>query len=83
MIEASFFGTGGGARFRNVNGSFYDFVAERFDRTSTALLAQPPDPWGGRAAAEWAVRLRESRRFDPSIEHVVDVAAVLDAIYRA
>ncbi len=35
MISASFYGTGGGARLANVNGSFYDFAAERFEGTAS------------------------------------------------
>ena len=33
VIEAAFYGTGGGAALRNVDGSFYDFGAERFEGT--------------------------------------------------
>jgi predicted dehydrogenase len=83
-IEATFFGTGGGASFRNVDGSFYNFVAEhlRPDRTRH-LLAAPPDTWGGRAAVDWARRLAISPRFDPAIGHVEAVAATLDRIYES
>jgi predicted dehydrogenase len=81
VIEASFHGTRGGASMRNVAGSFYDFVAERFDGTRATLLAEPPDDWGGRAAVQWAQALAAGARFDPAIERVGDVAAVLDAIY--
>lgn len=81
VIGAAFYGTEGGAALRNVNGSFYDFVAERFRGTARETLAAPPDPWGGRAAADWALRLAAGGRFDASIERVVDVAAVLDRIY--
>ena len=81
VIEAVFHGTSGGAAFRNVNGSFYDFVAERYDGTHTHVLEQPPDAWGGRAAVQWARRLATSPRFDPEAERIVEVAAALDAIY--
>ena len=81
VIEAHFHGTRGGAVFRNVNGSFYDFVAERFDGRQRTVLAEPPDAWGGRAATAWARQLAASPRFDPEIEHLGAVAAVLDAIY--
>ena len=62
IIEASFYGTGGGASMRNVNGSFFDLKAERFSRTSREVLAEPPDNWGGRAAVEWAKRLAAGGR---------------------
>jgi hypothetical protein len=41
----------------------------------------PPDEWGGRAAVDWARRLRAGERFDPEAEQLVEVAAVLDRIY--
>ena len=81
VIEASFHGTRGGVSMRNVEGSFYDFVAERFDGTRRTRLATPPDAWGGRAAVAWARRLACDPRFDPEIEHLTQVAQVLDAIY--
>jgi predicted dehydrogenase len=85
VIEAAFYGDAGGAAFRNVNGSFYDFAAERFRGTAREPLAPEgaggSEPWGGRAAAAWAARLAESPAFDPDVERVVDVAGALDAIY--
>lgn len=81
VIEANFHGTRGGASFRNVGGSFYDFVAERFDGTRAISLASPPDDWGGRAAVHWARALANGGAFDPEIERLTEVAAVLDAIY--
>lgn len=81
VIGATFHGTHGSAALRNVCGSFYDFVAERYEGTRTMTLAEPPDAWGGRAAAEWAGRLAAGARFDPQIERVVEVAQVLDQIY--
>ena len=81
VIEATFHGTRGGASFRNVDGSFYDFVAECYDGTRTIPLASPPDAWGGRAAVAWARELAQGRRYDPEVERLVSVARVLDAIY--
>ena len=82
-IRATFYGKHGAAAFRNVNGSFYDFVAEHHQKTQTTQLTQPGDAWGGRAIVAWAERLAQSRAFDPEIEHVVEVAEVLDSIYRS
>jgi predicted dehydrogenase len=81
VIEASFFGTRGGAALRNVEGSFYDFTAERFHGTRCERLAGPPDAWGGRALVSWARQLADGRGFDPEAERLMDVAAALDAIY--
>jgi predicted dehydrogenase len=82
MISAAFYGTEGGVALRNVDGSFYDFIAERYRGTARETLATPPDEWGGRAAADWAARLAAGERFDPEAERLVDVARVLDRIYR-
>jgi predicted dehydrogenase len=83
IIEAQFYGTEGGAALRNVGGSFYDFVAERYRGTATETLAAPPDAWGGRAAVGWAERLAHDRGFDPAAEEIVAVAEVIDRIYAA
>jgi predicted dehydrogenase len=83
VIDVRFFGTRGALGFHNVNGSFHDFVAERYDKTTTTRLTEPPDAWGGRAAIAWAERLRDDASFDPEIESVVAVARALDAIYDA
>jgi hypothetical protein len=81
VISASFYGDGGGAALTNVGGSFYDFTAERYRGTSRETLVSPPDEWGGRAAADWAVRLGAGERFDPAAERLVTVAQALDRIY--
>ncbi len=81
VFEASFHGAGGGLSLYNVNGSFYDFRAERYRGTSREVLAEPPEEWGGRAATAWARNLAGSRRFDPEAEGIVTVTRALDAIY--
>jgi predicted dehydrogenase len=81
VIGAAFHSVEGGAALRNVDGSFYDFAADRLDGTARRSLATPPDAWGGRAAADWASRLAAGARFDPDTERLVDVARVLDRIY--
>jgi predicted dehydrogenase len=82
VIAASFYGTAGGAELRNVNGSFYDFVAERFRGTARETLAGPPDAWGGKALEHWARRLAGGRGFDSEVESAVRVAEVVDRIYQ-
>ena len=82
-IEASFYGTAGGAALRNVGGSFLDFEARRFHGTTCESLAGPPDAWSGRAAADWATRLAAGARFDPSAHRLVTVAEALDRVYAA
>lgn len=83
VIAAQFYGTQGGAGFLNQNGSFFDFTAERYRGTASEVLAMPPDDWGGRAAAAWAERLAEDRRFDPAAGRYRDSAALLDRLYAA
>jgi predicted dehydrogenase len=81
IIEAHFHGARGGAAMHNVNGSFYDFAAARFEGTKRIPLADPPDAWGGRAVVDWARRLGAGARYDRSIESLLQVASVLDRIY--
>jgi predicted dehydrogenase len=81
IISAAFYGTSGGAALHNVEGSFYDFVAERYRGTARETLASPPDAWGGRAAVDWAKRVAAGTRFDPDAEKLVSVSRVLDRIY--
>lgn len=83
VIEATFYGIAGGASFRNVGGSFYDFTASRFRRTATEVLVEPPDEWGGRAAVAWARRLAAGDGFDAEAERYIEAATVLDRIYDA
>lgn len=81
VIGATFYGTDGAARVRNVEGSFFDFVAERLDGQSCETLVEPPDPWGGRAIGAWAEALSEGAGFDHAIEEAVTVAETLDRLY--
>jgi predicted dehydrogenase len=81
IIEAHFHGSRGGAAMRNRDGSFFDFVAERYEGTACRTLAEPPDRWGGRAVVEWARRVAAGARYSPAIESVVRVANVMDRIY--
>ena len=82
-IFAVFHGSEGGAALRNVGGSFYDFTAERYRGTEREILSEPPEDWGGRAAADWARRLADGQRFDPAAAQFVAVSAAVDAIYAA
>ncbi|MCF6368611.1 Gfo/Idh/MocA family protein [Rhizobium halophilum] len=83
IIGASFYGTGGGAEMRNVNGSFYDFATERFRGTSRELLVEPPEEWGGRAAVDWAQKLTAGAKFDAACREYVTTSDLIDRIYGA
>jgi predicted dehydrogenase len=81
VIEASFYGTRGGASLHNLGSSFHDFTCERFAGTHRQLLVSPPDDWSGHAAVDWAQRLAGGQRFDGESERFVDVAAIVDQLY--
>ncbi len=81
VISAAFYGDEGGVALRNLDGSFYDFTAERLRGTSREVLAVPPDAWGGRAAVDWVRRLADGARFDEEVAGVIRVAQVLDQVY--
>src|SRR5690606_23773486 len=68
MIELTFHGSSGAVSMRNVDGSFFDFAAERYDGTRTTRLAEPPDAWPGRALVEWSNRLGRGERYDAEVE---------------
>jgi len=75
------FGSGGGAEFRNVGGSFYDFELARFHGRSGEITARDTGDGLGRAILDWTKRLGEGNRFDPEIERSLRVSEVVDAVY--
>ncbi|HEY0457016.1 MAG TPA: Gfo/Idh/MocA family oxidoreductase [Verrucomicrobiae bacterium] len=81
IISGTFYGTEGGAQFRNVNGSFVDFTAERFYGTRRETSSSCQGGWGGLAAVDWALRLGRSSKYNPEIESLIAVSETLDAIY--
>lgn len=83
VIAATFHGTEGTLAFSNVNGSFFDFVAETRRGTEREIIVSPPDNWGGRAAQEWALRLATLPSYNAEVENFVAVAETLDRIYEA
>jgi predicted dehydrogenase len=80
VIGVTIHGERGALRMRNVNGSFYDFAAERLVGTRTEPLVGPPDAWGGRAAADWATSLLQGRHYRPEADQYATVHAVLDQV---
>jgi predicted dehydrogenase len=81
VIEASFYGTRGGAQMRNEGGSFFDFSAELFSGRAAERLTSPPDDWGGRGAAQWAEKLAAGERFARTTQGLLETARVLDRMY--
>lgn len=83
VIRMAFYGAHGAVALENRKGSFFDFVTEKYSRTSSVTLCRPPDGWPGRAAVEWVRRLAQSNAYDPEIEQMITVAKTLDDIYRS
>lgn len=81
VIGAAFYGTEGAARLRNVDGSFYDFAADRLTARRATPLVEPPDDWGGRGIRSWAETLAGGSGFDPCAREAVTVADVIDRLY--
>lgn len=82
VIQATLYGTTGGAQMRNENGSFFDFSADLFRGRDTERIASPPDDWGGRAAAEWVRKLSAGEGFAATTSGLRDTARALDRLYR-
>lgn len=80
-IRASIYGTEGAAEMHNENGSFYDFVADRFSGRNRERIAGYPDAWSGRAAADWVEKLAAGERFEGSTTGLLETARVLDRLY--
>ena len=81
VIAATFQGTRGVASFRNMHGSYYEFVAEHFFGASREAFSEPDADWAGRGAVDWTRRLAAGVGFDPSAVRLIDLAATIDRIY--
>lgn len=81
VIEMTLFGTQGALSLKNVNGSFYNFVTERYWGTHRETLQVSPEQWGGRAALRWANQLSRSTSYDSELEQTAQLAAAIDSIY--
>ena len=81
VIEATFYGTEGGAQMRNENGSFFDFSADLFRGRNAERISSPPDDWGGRAASDWVRKLAAGERFSGTTRGLLETARTLDRLY--
>jgi predicted dehydrogenase len=81
VIDATFYGTQGGAQMRNEGGSFFDLSADLFEGRNAERLASPPDDWGGRAAAEWVRKLAAGEGFSGTTTGLLQTARALDGLY--
>jgi predicted dehydrogenase len=83
LIEATLLGTRGGAVWRNINGSFYEFEMYACRGSQREWLSSGPDEWGPRALATWSQQLAQNRSFDRSAFDIARSAELIDAIYAA
>ena len=81
IIQMDLFGTKGGASFRNVNGSFYDFKAAWNKGTKAQVISMPPYEWSGKAILDWTERLAEGNEFNEDAMDYISTAEVIDRIY--
>jgi predicted dehydrogenase len=81
VIEASFHGTRGALRLRNLNGSFFDFAVESLAGTRRTVLGECRGTWGAVGICDWASRLCANSHFDADAHRFEDVHGVVDAIY--
>lgn len=81
IIDLRFTGARGAAVLRNVNGSFFDFRAERHAGTRIEVIAEPPDDWGPGALLAWIDGVGGGGRYDAAVESQLQVAAAIDSIY--
>jgi predicted dehydrogenase len=82
VIEATVYGTQGSLSLQNVNGSFYDLAVEHRHGTTTTSTAPLDNNWGRRAITDWVSRLKNGNQYDPASQNLVEVAGVIDRIYR-
>lgn len=80
-VALRFHGSEGTLVFENVGGSFYDFRARLLKGSSSQVLCEGPDDWGGRMAVDWTQRLARREGFDPVAWRHVETARLLDRIY--
>jgi len=84
VFECTLYGTTGAVTMGNLDGSFYDFVAERWVGTRTERLSAPGEDWGARGITRWAARVADGTGFDADRARGLElVADVLDRIYDA
>jgi predicted dehydrogenase len=81
IIGMRILGSEGGAEWRNVDGSFYDFELEVFRGTSREKLGGYPDAWGDRALRAWIQQLAQDRSYDSRAAEYLGTAQLIDAVY--
>jgi predicted dehydrogenase len=80
VIEATFTGTRGALRLRNVHGSFNAFRVEHCEGTRCRTVGGTLDAWSGRVACAWARRLAADPGYDESADRIPLVATIIERI---
>jgi predicted dehydrogenase len=80
VIEAAFYGTKGGARMHNADGSFLHLSGELFQGTARQPVSGPDD-WNGRAAAQWVRQLESGEGVAATTSGLLETACILDRMY--
>lgn len=83
QISMDVHGTKGGARWRNLDGSFVNFELDLTWGDRREPLGTSLDDWGPGALQAWLARLRKDRRFDASAMHALAGARLIDQAYGA
>jgi predicted dehydrogenase len=81
-IGADIHGSRAGARWRNIDDSFMDFVVEVCRGTQCERLGGYPDDWTARALLQWLQQLSNDRGFDPQIWELCAVARLIEEAYQ-
>lgn len=82
VISAIFYGTEGGVAFKNIEGSFYDFQAEKYKGTYKEVIVSPPDNWSGRAGLAWSEKITNFAGYDKlTATEYLKTAQIIDRIY--
>ena len=82
-ISMRLLGTAGGAHWRNIDGSFYDFALDVTRGDTKERIGTAPDDWGARALLSWVRKLQREAKFDPAASLVTCGAQLIDEVYRA
>ncbi len=80
VVEASFVGTRGTLRVRNVAGMLDAFRVEHCEGARCRTLGGTRDAWSGRMADAWVRQLARDPRFDMAAARIPLVAGIIDRI---
>lgn len=83
VLQTVLHGTKGSMQAYNVNGSYFNMIAEKMDGTQKQTLVRPNGRWDSRTAINWTQRLREDNGFASEAVRYGEIAFVLDEVYQS